>query len=51
MIDKDKTIKGWLKAGMGTNTIAKVIGMWSLLFCVNFGDKAFTSFRKVPSHH
>ena len=39
MIDKDKNIKGWLKAGMGTNTSVEVIGMWSLLFVSILGIK------------
>ena len=32
--DKSRTYKGWLKAGLGTNTRAKVIGLWILLYCV-----------------
>ena len=36
MIDKDIIFKGWLKVGMGTNTRAEVIGIWSLLFCVKY---------------
>ena len=34
-IDKDRFIKGWLKARMGTNTHAKVVGIWNLLFSAN----------------
>ena len=36
-IGKDKIIKGWLKAGKGSNTRAKVAVLWSLLFVRNFG--------------
>ena len=35
-IGKDKVIKGWLNVGIGTNTRAKVVGLWSLLFCTKF---------------
>ena len=35
-LDNHKMSKGRLKAGIGTNTRAEVIGLWSLLFCAKF---------------
>ena len=32
-LDNIRTFKGWLKAGLGINTWAEVIGLWSLLHC------------------
>ena len=51
-IDNHRMIKGWLKAGLGTDTRAEVIGFWSLPTCAKFwglnylqvlGDSKFVS--------
>ena len=39
LFEKDRYIKGWLKAGVGTNSIAELIGIWSPLLCQRTGFK------------
>ena len=32
-LNNSRTFRGWLKAGLGSNTQVEVIGLWSLLHC------------------
>lgn len=45
---KDTVLKGWLKAGRGSNTRAELVGLWSLHFCAKLWGVSALQILGIP---